>query len=298
MKKILILLTLLSNYLFCSFLIVSSSSGIVDGVENEIKLYPLSINFESLTVSSSNSFIEIPIYIKSNSTEAVNMVISNISPLIQGGDSIGISLSYRGRTINNDVPFNLLNEGESGRDGNTIVGKIKVNIPTVVSTQTYGEYSINLDAKLSSNNYSNTSTQSFKIKATVPLVAIAGFKSVSDYTHDKIFIGSTLDYGTFKFNQKNIIEKNLFIKSNSTQNFRIAFDTGQLVSKIDNNYKIPMNYYYNNVPFSTNHTFIALSGKNEGTNNIGVIKFETDTITQELIAGEYEATIGVTITLE
>ncbi len=298
MKKILILLTLLSNYLFSSFLIVNGSSGIVDGVENEIRLYPLSINFESLTVSSSNSFIEIPIYIKSNSTEAVNMVISNISPLVQGGDSIGISLSYRGRTINNDVPFNLLNEGESGRDGNTIVGKIKVNIPTVASTQTYGEYSVNLDAKLSSSNYSNTSTQSFKIKATVPLVAVAGFKSVSNYTHDKFFIGSTLDYGTFKFNQKNVIEENLFIKSNSTQNFRIAFDTGQLISKIDNNYKIPMHYYYNNVPFSTNHTFMALSGKNEGTNNIGVIKFETDTITQELIAGEYEATIGVTITLE
>ncbi|HHB94534.1 MAG TPA: hypothetical protein ENK88_05270 [Campylobacterales bacterium] len=293
MKKILISLILLSSYLFSSYLIVGDSSGLVEGAEDEIRLNPISINFANLEVSSSGSFIEIPIYVKSDTTEAVTMKLTNITPLVQGSNSIGLSLSYRGTTISDNVPFNLLNNGEGGRDGNTVVGKIKVTIPTVSSTQNYGNYSTSIDMELSSS-----STEHLNITATVPLVAVAGFEPVDSYTKDKKFIGATLHYGTFNINQKNSIEKNLFIRSNSSQNFRMTFDTSELVSQIDSSYTIPLSYYYNNIPFTNNNTFIALNGKNEGNSNIGTVKFETGIITGSLIAGDYQATIGITVTLE
>ena len=298
MKRIIVLLIVISSYLFSSFLIVNSSSITEDGIDGQIILNPFSIDFQNLEVSTSNSFIEIPIYVKSDTTERITLSI-DILPLRQLDEKIALSLSYRGRSIQNNVPFTLLNSGEGGRDGITIVGKIKVTIPTISTDQTYGDYSANLEMELSSNKYINVSKAPLSISATIPLVAVAGFDRVSSYTEGKKFIGATLNYGKFNFNQKNSIEKELFIKSNSSQMFRMTFNTTELIHKPPyTEYKIPMNYYYNNKLFSNNKTFIALNGKSKGESSVGTIRFETDTITGSLIAGEYEATIGVTITLE
>ena len=298
MKMILVIFIITTNWLLGSYLVVGDSSNLPNANDGDIILNPISLDFSNIEVSSGNLYIDIPIYIKSDTTEAVTLKLSNISPLTQGGENIPISLSYRGVGISSDVSFNLINNGEGGRDGNTIVGKIRVSIPSVAPAQTYGGYSGKIDMELSSGNYTTTAMSYLNISANVLLVAIAGFEPVSSYTNGKKFLDATIDYGSFEFDKKNSIERNLFIKSNSSQNFSIRFDTTELISQIDNNYKIPLKYYYNNSAFKKNNSFTALNGKNKGESSIGTIKFETETITQSLIAGEYQANIGVTITLE
>jgi hypothetical protein len=129
-------------------------------------------------------------------------------------------------------------------------------------------------------------------------VALAGFDVVSSYTSGQRFLDTVVEYGSFHFDEKNSIEKSLFIKSNSNQSFKISFDTTKLISQINSDYTIPLNYYFNNNPFTNNHYFTALNGKNQGENSIGIIKFETETISHSLIAGGYEAIVNVTISLE
>jgi hypothetical protein len=299
MKKILILLTIISNILFSAYLTVSSSSGVPIGNDGEILLNPLSANFSNLEVSTSNSFIDIPIYVKSDTTEAVSLKIDNISALIQGSDSISFNVSYRGATISSAVAFTLLEAGEGGRDGNTIVGTIRITVPSVGITQIEGSnYSINMGMELSSANYPSITTETFSLRATVPLVAMAGFSTTSSFKNGQYFLGDTVQYNNFLFNQKNSIEKNLFVKSNSNQNFTISFNTSQLISQVDSNYQINMQYYFKGIPFPNNQKFTALTGTNDGTSSIGAIKFETQTIDSSLISGRYQASVGVTITLE
>jgi len=298
MKSFIIIFILMSNYIFASYLVVGDSGNLPIANEGEIILNPISIDFSNVEVSSSNRYIDIPIYVKSDSTEAITIKLSNILALTQGSESINLTLSYRGNSISNDVIFTLMNDGEGGRDGNTIVGNIRVIIPSVYPAQTYGVYSTKIDMELSSINYISHPINYLNISANVPLVAIAGFDNVSSYTNGQRFINTTINYGLFSFNKKNSIEKNLFIKSNSKQNFKISFDTTELVSKVNNNYKIPLNYYFNNSPFINNQYFTALSGKDKGESSTGVVKFETENINSSLISGSYEAIINVTISLE
>ena len=298
MKKILILLTLFSNMIFSAHLRVSSSAGIPIGTDGNILLYPLSATFSNLEVSSSNQFIEIPIYVKSDSTEAVFLTINNILPLTHNGETIPFSLSYRGNGISSGVAFPLLTTGEGGRDGNTVVGTIRISIPSVGVTQIEGSYVSNMSMALSSSNYVSSSSETFSIGATVPLVAIAGFNATSAFTTGQKFVGDSINYGTFSFNQKNIIDKNLFVKSNSIQDFTISFDTSELISQVDPSYVINMKYYFKGIQFTNNQKFTALTGVNEGVSSIGNIRFETQTIDGSLIAGSYQATVNVTVRLE
>jgi hypothetical protein len=298
MKRFIIVFIFISNYIFASYLVVGDSANLPIANDGEIILNPISIDFSNVEVSSNGRYIDIPIYVKSDTTEAISMKMSNILALTQGSESIGITLSYRGSSINSDVLFTLMNDGEGGRDGNTVVGNIRVTIPSVYSAQTYGTYNNKIDMALSSNNYNSQALNYLNISANVPLVAVAGFDIVSSYTNGQRFLDATVNYGSFDLNRKNSIEKSLFIKSNSKQNFKLSFDTTKLVSKINSNYKIPLNYYFNNTPFINNQYFTALSGENTGESTIGVIKFETETISSSLISGSYEAIINVTISLE
>ena len=293
-----IVFMLMSNYLVASYLVVGSSGNLPTASDGEIILNPISIDFSTVELSSSNRYIDIPIYIKSDSTEEIKMKMSNISALENGGESMGITLSYRGSTISSDVSFILMNSGEGGRDGNTIVGKIRVTIPSLYPVQTYGAYQTKIDMELSSTNYVKRPINYLNVSANVPLVTIAGFDVVSSYTSGQRFLDATIEYGKFNLNKKNSIEKSLFIKSNSDQNFKIAFDTTALISQINSNYQIPLYYYFNNLPFKNNRSFTALSGKDKGERSIGKVKFETETIDSSLISGNYEAVINVTISLE
>lgn len=299
MKRVLILLIFLSNMLFSAYLTVSSSAGIPVGSNGNIVLDSLSATFSNLEVSSSNQFIEIPIYVKSDTTEAVSLTINNIVPLNQNGETIAFSLSYRGNGISSGVAFPLLNAGEGGRDGNTVIGKIKILISSVGVTQVEGNgYSVNMNMELSSSNYGTSATETFVVGATVPLVAIAGFNTTSAFTSGKHFVGNTIEYGTFVFDEKNSIDKNLFVKSNSVQDFTVSFDTSELVSQIDPSYKIDMKYYFKGIQFTNNQKFTALTGTNDGTSSLGTMKFETQIIDGSLISGIYSASVGVTIRLE
>jgi len=210
MKRIVILLSILSNILFSAYLTVSSSAGVSAGSDGSIRLDALSATFSNLEVSSSNQFIEIPIYVKSDTLEAISLTINNIVPLNQNGESIPFSLSYKDSEISSGVAFSLLNAGEGGRDGNTVVGKIKILIPSVSATQVAGDYAVSMSMELSSANYGSSATEMFSIGATVPLVAIAGFNTTSSLTNGQHFEGATLDYGTFSFNQKNTITYHSF----------------------------------------------------------------------------------------
>jgi len=298
MKRLLSVFVLLSHALFASYLVVGDSNNLLTPNDGDIILNPITIAFSNLEVSSTNRYMDIPIYVKSDSLEAITMKMSNITALTQGGDYINLTLSYRGNSITSDVPFTLMNEGEGGRDGNMVIGNIRVHIPSVDPAQTYGNYVTKIDMELSSTPYASRPINYLSISADVPLVAVAGFDLVSSYTSGQHFLDTTLSYGAFSLNQKNSIEKPLFIKSNSHQDFKISFDTTALISQVDSNYKIPLYYYFNNNPFVNNHSFLALSGKNKGEQRIGIIKFETERISNSLIAGSYEATINVTISLE
>lgn len=298
MKKILILLAILSNMLYSGYLSVSSTAGIPNGADGSIVLNTLSTSFSNLEVSSTNQFIEIPIYVKSDTTEAVSLTINNIAPLNQNGESIAFSLSYRGSSISSGVAFSLLNAGEGGRDGNTVVGNIKILISSVGVTQVEGDYDVNMNMELSSSNHISSATANFSIGARVPLVAIAGFNTTSSFMNGQHFEGESIAYGTFLFNQKNIIDKNLFVKSNSLQDFTISFDTSELTSELDPSYKINMKYYFKGIQFTNNQKFTALTGTNDGTSSLGTMRFETQTIDGSLISGTYSASVGVTIRLE
>lgn len=299
MRKVFFIVIVLSNMLFSAYLTVSPNSGIPIGADGTIQLDALSANFNNLEVSSSNKFIEIPIYVRSDTLEAVSLTINNIVPLNQNGETISFSLSFKGNNISTGVGFSLLNAGEGGRDGNTIIGKIKIVIPSVGTTQIEGNsYSVNMNMELSSTNHASIATEKFSIGATVPLVAMAGFSTTSSFKNSQYFVGDTVNYNTFSFHQKNIIEKDLFVKSNSLEDFTISFNTSQLVSQVDTDYKINMAYYFKGVQFSNNQKFTALTGTNDGISSIGKIKFETQTIDGSLIAGTYRASVGVTIRLE
>jgi hypothetical protein len=299
MKRVFFIITILSNMLCSAYLTVSPNGGIPIGVDGTIQLDALSANFTNLEVSSSNKFIEIPIYVRSDTLEAVSLTINNILPLNQNGETIAFSLSFKGTNISTGVAFSLLNSGEGGRDGNTVVGKIKITIPSVSTTQIEGSsYNVNMNMELSSANHQSVATEIFSIGATVPLVAMAGFSSTSSFKNSQYFVGDTINYNTFSFHQKNIIEKDLFVKSNSTQDFTISFNSSQLTSQVDSSYKINMAYYFKGVQFTNNQKFTALTGTNEGVSSLGKIKFETQTITGSLIAGTYRASVGVTIRLE
>jgi hypothetical protein len=292
------MLTLIFNYAFSSYLVVGDKNNLTTANDGEIILNAISIDFSNLEVGSNNSYIDIPIYVKSDSNEEIKMKLSNILTLKQGEESITLNLSYRESTIENNIPFILMNSGEGGRDGNTIVGSIRVTLPSLPSTQTYGNYESKIDMELSSSNQTDSATNQLSLFADVALVAVAGFDVVSSYTKGEKFLDTTIDYGTFNLNQKNSIEKNLFIKSNSNQSFKISFDTTELISQINSNYTIPLNYYFNAIPFTNNQYFTALNGKNEGETSIGVIKFETDLIDSSLLAGNYQGVIDVTVSLE
>ena len=73
MKRIVILWSILSNLLFSAYLTVSSNVGVSAGSDGSIRLDALSATFSNLKVFSSNQFIEIPIYVKSDTSEAISL---------------------------------------------------------------------------------------------------------------------------------------------------------------------------------------------------------------------------------
>ena len=292
MKKICILLIVIFSNIWADYLTVSSQPITEDG-SGTVLLNNFSIDFSTLTLPSSNVVRTIDVYLKSDSTaNAVNMTISGDSQLKNGNEKMDISLSYNGHVITLGTSFELLGAGEGVRDGSKI-GTIEVKINSVTPVQLLGEYNIDLNMDLEGQ-----STQTLPIKATVPTITVAGFSSTQTETGVNRFLGTTLDFGNFEFDKKNTIDNDLYIRSNSSQSLYISFDTDDMVHESDTDYKIAMQYYWNGTAYSKNTKIKTLTGVDKGEISIGTMTFETQTIDSSLIAGDYSATINVTITVE
>jgi len=306
MKNILILLMIISINLFGSCLKVSSSSSVTCSGDT-ISIDDINQNFTTtMKVSDSGvSVVDIPIYISTTSTEEVTMTITNSSSLQNSdGETITTELFYvvggGESTITEGSAFVLLANGAGTRDGtNQLVGYIRIKV-TLSDNQTVGSYSLSKNIEVALTNIGTSPTATLSSSGSVDYVTIVSFENIiSGYTSGEKFISAVVDYGDFNLNAVNTEIRNLYVKSNSKKDCTISFATSKLISQVDSDYKIGMNYYYtktggtqeliqNNVPFT------VIRGKNSGS-KVGEMKFETDTIDASLIAGDYKAVITVTV---
>jgi hypothetical protein len=243
--------------------------------------------------------VDIPIYLYSDSNEEVSMTIINNSSLQNSdGETIGTSFYYvvgsSESTITEGSSFVLLANGAGGRDGNSVVGYIRIKVNTLLDTQTVGSYSLskNISVKLTSSGDSSATLSS---SGLVEYVTIVSFEnSISGYTSGEKFIDAVVDYGDFNLNAVNTQTRDVYVKSNSNKACTISFAITDLVSQVDNSYTIGMHYYYGTKKIENNTPFTVINGKNGGT-KVGEMKFETDIIDASVIAGEYKATLTVTV---
>jgi hypothetical protein len=292
MKKVLILLISLSLGVWADYLIVSSQPITEEGSETAL-LNDFSIDFSTLTLPSNNIIKTIDVYLKSDSTtNAISLTISGDNQIENSDEKMNISLQYNDNPITLGTSFELLGAGEGTRDG-TKIGTIEIKINSVTPVQLLGEYSVELSMDLNGE-----STQNFLITATVPEVTVAGFTSTQSEIGIKKFLGTIVDFGKFEFDKQNTIDKNLYIRSNSSQDFYISFDTDEMIHETDNNYKIAMEYLWNDLTYSKNTEIKAKTGVDKGEDAVGTMTFRTQTIDGSLIAGKYSTTVGVNITVK
>ncbi len=316
MKNIFFIFVLCSLQVFGSYLIVDDESlASATASDGTVQLNPISKNFTSdLQITQTNQTVEIPIYVKTDSSDAIYMNLDSISPLKQGTDEIITTMIFRNSsnqetTINANSDFTI--HSGSTNDGTSKVGDIIIKVANVPDLATYGTYNLNPDinAKVkigSSESYSSTNTlTSTASVAKVAMVNIGDSTSVSDYTTGVDFKDSTIGFGNFQLNQINTITKNVFVKSNTNGDIALSFDTTQkLKSTIDNSYQIGMSYGYKTTSqsdfssISNNTPFTIYSDKNDGTSKIGEMRFSTEALTGSLIAGGYSASIAVTVTAQ
>jgi len=303
--RLLIILLFFVQILLADSLVVSSTP-IGSDEDNRSIMNPINSSFPPNLQIGNIEILEIPIYVKSNVLDEIKMKISNFSNLTKVTESIDTRLYYRSITnsyvqIFDNQEFVLLTQNQIGRDGNTIIGYLKVEA-NILNNQTYGNYSFNdtIHVKLANSTWVNNN---FHVNANVALVAIAGFNSTSSYSSGQQFVSDHINFGNFNFSSNNI-EKNLYIKSNSSNNFRITFNnTPNLIHELDNNYQINMHYYYKQTgntyfEIQAGTSFIAIVGKNEGLNPIGIMKFETESISGSKLAGDYSTSVLVTVSAD
>jgi hypothetical protein len=313
MKKLL-LLTLLSFNLFGACLEVGATAG-QSCSGDSIRIDPISNEtFSSITIGTSNQIHYISLYVKSDSTEAVSMTLSNLGKLINGTEDMttnyyfvaGSTNSGTAVSIADGVAFTLLSENSGSRDGNTIVGYIKLVVPTVGVLQRAGEYTLNANTSVKLTN-SNSDTNTLSAKAMVDQVTMVSFNDeVSSLTGGVGFKDSTVDYGNFTLNATNSKTMSVYLKNNlliGQNQCTMSFAPSPL-KHVDfpNNYEIGMTYSYkdlNNVVTAITNTapFVLKTGKNSGT-KVGDMTFTTETLPDTLIAGEYQAVIEVTISVQ
>jgi hypothetical protein len=233
------------------------------------------------------------------------MTINDVTALTNGSDSIGTKFEYVQNntvmaTIANGVAFSILASNASGRNGNSIVGYIRITVNEALSdTQTAGIYSLSKSMNVQIGNGSSSSSETLSASGTVEQVSMVGFENLATYKTGKAFKDGLVDYGNFTLNTTNEQIKDLFVKNNTTGAFKIKFLTSDLISQVDSAYKIDMSYYYTKTGASE-HTinndefFTIMSGKNNGS-KVGQMRFVTESLTGSLIAGEYKATINVTV---
>ena len=297
--KYIILTLFFPLFLSAQYLVVSSNptGGVADG---EISVNNITKSFDSSFVIGSNSQTkEFPIYMNSDSTDTVRLKISNFTPLSNSkdGDSIAVTIHYKSTNGN----YSQLHDGDivtlSGdRDGNSIVGYIKVMTEKIANTQTFGNYQLSNSISVALED-TWSSNANLNINANVSLVAIAKLSTSSSQTIGEKFVSSSINFNSFS---ETSIEQDFYIKSNSNKAFKITFNNTPdlLLNGTDNTNKIAMQYYYENTEIEAGKFFSAYMGKNSGQQPIGNIKFKVNDNIASKIAGEYSASISVTVSAQ
>jgi len=275
---------------------------------NEITMNDIDIDFTTtMKVGQSNlEVVSIPIYVDTDSNDKVSMIITDESDLQNSdGESIDFSMEYISKssgstqTISSGVAFTILDEGESGRDGDTVVGNIRIIIDSLLDTQTMGTYSFSKKVKVKLGDIEESLDADFDAKGEVEQVSVVGFSSMSSFQEGVFFVDSTVDYGDFKLNENNEKREDVFVKNNTNGEIKIKFNTSPLVHTLDNNYQIDMSYYYKANGDSEqeieNDTYFTISSGKNGGDKVGEMRFVTEPLTKALLAGEYSATLNVTV---
>jgi hypothetical protein len=308
MKKIIFLLTFSSMFslnLFGDCIHIGYQSGLTCSGD-EIIIDDLQTNFTStMKVSDSElTVLDIPIYIYSTLRGRVQLQLNENQPLSNGEETISTTFYLVQNNQEDEITLGeAFSVGGRGRrqsqlDGQTLIAQIRIKVNNLSDIQTAGKYRLKkyIQAKLR-----RTYTSSSTITATgeVEQVTIVGFEDVSTYTSQQLFKDAFIDYGLINFNTINRQVRDIYVKNNTTGACQISFNTSPLISQIDSNYKIPMKYFYQKdgeaeEEILNAEPFTLIVGKNNGS-KVGMMSFETEEITGPLIAGDYKATLQVTV---
>jgi hypothetical protein len=313
MKNIFFIFVLFSLQVFGSYLIVDDESlASASTSDGTVQLNSFQQSSMALQINQASGELTIPIYVKTDSTDAIHMNLDSISPLKNSAnETIDTTISFKPNssdaiTISANNDFTI--HSGSPNDGTSKVGDIIIKVANVPALATYGTYSLSSNAKVkidSSGSYSSPNTlNSTATVAKVAMVNIGDSSDVSDYKTGVDFKDSTIGFGNFQLNQTNSITKNVFVKSNTTGDIALSFDTTQKLKHIQHDsYQIGMSYFYTKTGDSeqsvqNNTNFTIYSDKNDGTTKVGEMRFSTETLTGSLIAGGYSASIAVTVTAQ
>jgi len=263
----------------------------------------ISLMTHALTLKSGSS-VDIPLYVSTDSDKKISMTLQNISALKNSkGGMIATTMTYvrngSSRTISDGTAFTLLSEGEGPRNGSS-VGILRIEVTTIDALQTAGEYSLDTTMHIALDTVSQTAQASLVTKGSIEYLTLVAFEDVlSSYTEGERFIDSVIDYGKLKFYKVNTISKNLYVKNNTPNNITVSFTPSDLIHTVLPKHKIKMKYSYTPNNGSThiiddNTAFTVAHGKQNGS-IVGVMKFDTEVIRANHLAGEYKAVLHITV---
>jgi len=304
MKKVILLLSILSFNLFGDCLHIGYQSGLSCS-GNEIIIDDLNINFSSsMKVSDRDlTVLDIPIYIYSNKRGNIQLQLNESQPLTNGSETINTKFYLLQNNREDEITLGkAFNVGRGGRrsqlDGNTLLAQIRIKVDNLSDIQTAGSYQFKkyLQAKI---RREYTSSAIITARGDVEQVTIVGFENVSNYRSQQLFKAATIEYGLIDFNSINLQIRDIYVKNNTNGACQISFNTSPLISQIDSDYQINMNYFYTKEgeqeqQIVNSEPFTLIVGKYNGS-KVGSIKFQTEKVTNSLIAGKYKAVIHVTV---
>ena len=305
MKKTILLLAIFSLNLFGGCIHIGYQSGLSCSGD-EIIIDDLNTNFTTTMKVSDRELtvLDIPIYIYSTKRNRIKLELTENQPLSNGKERIDtkfyIVKKNREKEITLGKAFKIKKRGRRKKklDGNTLIAKIRIKVDNLSDIQTAGGYQLKkyIQAKIG-RNYTSSST----ITATgeVEQVTIVGFEDVSNYNSQQLFKDASINYGLINFNTINRQIRDIYVKNNTTGACQISFNTSPLISQIDSSYQIPMKYFYQKdgeaeQEILNAEPFTLIVGKNNGS-KVGSMKFETEKLRGNLIAGDYKAVIQVTV---
>jgi hypothetical protein len=308
MKKIILLLTLLSLQLFATCLHIGFQSGLTCS-EDELIIDDINLNFATQMRVSDNNLVvlDIPIYIYSNKrknrrTKRVKLLLNESQTLSNGLETINTKFFIVKRNKERELalgnPIRII--GKKGRRLNGLkrIAWLRIKVNTLSDMQMAGTYTLKktLQAVFKGQR---SATASLTARGEVEQVTTVGFENVSNYKNQQLFKDVSIDYGVFSLNNINRQIRDIYVKNNSNSACQISFSTSPLISQLDPSYKINMNYFYKKEgeqeqQIINAEPFTLVVGKHNGS-KVGSMKFETEKLNSSLIAGEYKAVIQVTV---